>query len=153
MHRIDQCIPEMDSVKDEDSKWKINIKHQPKCALHKKCEMNEKPMKHDPGYTPTQHDLSDVQHDPGYTPTQHDLSDVQHDPGYTVAQHDLSDVHDWTVKADGDRNVDHPKKIIKTRMSDDDDDADDKTDEECTNQGTVTKSEQFINYNKVLIIV
>ena len=125
MHRIDQCIPEMDSVKDEDSKWKINIKHQPKCALHKKCEMNEKPMKHDPGYTPAQHDPSDV----------------QHDPGYTVAQHDLSDVHDWTVKADGDRNVDHPKKIIKTRMTDDDDDADDKTDEECTNQGTVTKSE------------
>ena len=68
LHRIEQCIPEMSSLKEEDAKWKINIKHEPACALHTKPDVkmkkepgsrNEKPLKHDPGYTPT-HDLSVV---------------------------------------------------------------------------------------------
>ena len=129
----------MSSLKEENAKWKINIKHEPGCALHIKSEMkakkepgcplhtksdvkakkepgceNEKPMKHDPGYTPA-HDLS-VVHDFGYTPA-HDLS-VVHDPRYTPA-HDLSD--------DGDGDVDLPEKIIKTEP----DDSDGKTDEKC----------------------
>ena len=145
----------MSSLKEEDAKWKINMKHEPGCALHIKSEMkvkkepgcplhiksdvkikkepgcpvhtksdvkikkepgckNEKPMKHDPGYTPA-HDLS-VVHDPGYTPA-HDLS-VVHDPGYTPA-HDLSD--------DGDVDIDDPEKIIQTEPDDDDG----KTDEKC----------------------
>ena len=97
LHRIEQCIPEMSSLKEEDAKWKINIKHEPACALHTKPDVkmkkepgsrNEKPLKHDPGYTPT-HDLSVVKHDPGYTPA-----------------HDLSD--------DGDGDVDVSEKIIRT---------------------------------------
>ena len=115
----------MTSLKEEDAKWKINIKHEPSCALHIKSEMkikkepgcplhtksevkikkdpgceNEKPMKHDHGYTPA-HDLSAV-HDSGYTPAD-----------------DLSD--------DGDVDVDLPEKIIKTEP----DDSDGKTDEKC----------------------
>ena len=115
----------MSSLKEEDAKLKINIKHEPGCSLHIKSEMkikkdpgsgNEKPLKHDPGYTPA-HDLS-VVHDPGYTPT-HELSVVKHDPGYTPAHdlsvvhdpgytpaHDLSVVHDLTVKVDDDRGGD-----------------------------------------------
>ena len=122
----------MSSLKEEDAKWKINIKHEPGCALHIKSEMrikeepgcpvhtksdvkikkepgckNEKPMKHDPGYTPA-HDLS-VVHDPGYTPA-----------------HDLSD--------DGDGDIDDPEKIIKTEP----DDSDGKTDEKCTSKDKET---------------
>ena len=113
LHRIDQCIPEMTSLKEEDAKWKINIKHEPGCALHIKshvkikkepgCE-NAKPLKHYPGYTP-QYDLSAV-HDPGYTPA-HDLSVVKHDPGYTPA-HDLS-----VVKHDPGYTPAHDLSVVK----------------------------------------
>ena len=74
----------------------MNIKKEPGCPVHTKSDVkkkkepgckNEKPMKHDPGYTPV-----------------HDLS-VVHDPGYTLA-HDISD--------DGDVDVDDPEKIIQT---------------------------------------
>ena len=127
LHRIEHCIPEISSLKEEDAKWKINIKHEPACALNINSEMkikkepgsgNEKPLKHYPGYTPT-HDLSVVKHDPGYTPP-HDLSVVKHDPGYTPA-HDLSvEKHDpvytpaHDLSDDGDGDVDLPEKIIKT---------------------------------------
>ena len=120
LHRIEQCIPEMSSLKEEDAKWKINIKHEPGCSLHIKSEMkikkepgsgNEKPLKHDSGYTPA-HDLSVVKHDSGYTPT-----------------YDLSVVHDLTLKVDddGDGDVDLPEKIIKTEP----DVSDGKIDEKC----------------------
>ena len=128
----------MNSLKEEDAKWKINIKHEPGCALHIKSEMKIKKepgcpvhtksdvkikkepgcpvhtksdvkMKKEPGYK----NEKPMKHDPGYTPA-HDLS-VVHDPGYTPA-HDLSD--------DGDGDVDLPE-IIKTEP----DDSDDKTDE------------------------
>ena len=39
LHRIDQCIPGMSSLKEEDAKGKINTKHEPGCALHIKSEM------------------------------------------------------------------------------------------------------------------
>ena len=39
LHRIDQCIPGMTSLKEEDAKGKINTKHEPGCALHIKSEM------------------------------------------------------------------------------------------------------------------
>ena len=72
--------------------WKINIKHEPRCALHIKSELNEKPMK--------------IKHEPGCTAV-HDLSDVN----------DL-----MTVKADddGDRNLYHSENIIKTELDDPD---------------------------------
>ena len=46
LHRIEQCIPEMTSLKEEDAKWKINIKHESACALHIK---SERKIKKDPG--------------------------------------------------------------------------------------------------------
>ena len=126
----------MSSLKEEDAKWKINIKHEPACALYIKSEMK---MKKEPGCP--LHTESDVKiknepgsgnekplkHDPGYT-LAHDLSIVKHDPGYTLA-HDLSVVHDWTVKVDddGDGDVDLPEKIIKAEP----DVSDGKTDEKC----------------------
>ena len=147
----------MSSLKEENAKWKINIKHEPGCALHIKseirikeepgCPVHTKPdvkVKKEPGcpvHTKPDvkikkepgcplHTKPDVKikkepgcenekpmkHDPGYTPA-HDLS-VVHDPGYTPA-HDLSD--------DGDVDVDNPEKIIQTEP----DVSDGKTDEKC----------------------
>ena len=127
LHRIEQCIPEMSSLKKEDAKWKINIKHEPGCALHIKSEIK---IKKEPG-CPV-HTKSDVKikKEPG-CPV-HTKSDVKmkkepgcknekpmkHDPGYTPA-HDLSD--------DGDGDIDDPEKIIKTEP----DVGDGKTDEKC----------------------
>ena len=108
----------MDSIKMKYPKWKINIKHEPRCALHIKSEMNEKPIKHDPGYA-IAHDLSGVHHDPGYTPA--------YDPSVT---------HDWTAKADDDGNVYHSKKIIKTEPMD----RDDRTDDKHKSEAKVVKS-------------
>ena len=144
----------MSSLKEEDAKWKINIKHEPGtlniksdvkikkepgCPVHTKSDVK---MKKEPG-CPV-HTKSDVKikkepgcenenpmnHDPGYTPA-HDLS-VVHDPGYTPA-HDLSVVHDpgytpvHDLSDDGDVDVDDPEKIIKTEP----DVSDVKTDEKC----------------------
>ena len=82
-----QCIPEMTSLKEEDAKWKINIKHEPTCALHIK---SERKIKKDPG-CPV-HTKSDVKisNEPG-CPV-HTKSDVKikKEPGCPV--HTKSDV-------------------------------------------------------------
>ena len=51
LYRIDKCIPEMSSLKEEEAKWKINMKHEPGCALHIKSETiitTEKVTKNEP---------------------------------------------------------------------------------------------------------
>ena len=100
----------MSSLNEEDAKWKINIKHEPACALYIKSEMK---MKKEPGCP--LHTESDVKikNEPGSG----NEKPLKHDPGYTLA-HDLSVVHDWTVKVE---------KIIKTEP----DVSDGKTDEKC----------------------
>ena len=142
LHRIEQCIPEMTSLKEEDAKWKLNIKHEPACALHIKFEMK---LKKEPG-CPV-HTKSDVKikKEPG-CPV-HTKSNVKlkkepgcekekpmtHDPGYTPA-HDLSD--------DGDGDVDQPEKIIRTEH----DDSDGKTDdpEKCESEEKIVKKGEKI---------
>ena len=153
LHRIDQCIPEMSSIKEENAKWKINIKQEPGCPLHTKsdgkikkepgCPLHTKSdvkVKKEPGCP--LHTKSDVKikQEPGCPlltkfdvkikkePGCENEKPLKHDPGYTPA-HDLSVVHDLTMIADddGDGDVDLSEKIIKTEP----DDSDGKTDEKC----------------------
>ena len=107
----------MTSLKEEDAKWKINIKHEPGCALYIKSELK---IKKEPG-CPV-HTKSDVKinKEPGcpfHTKSEMKIMNepecenekpLKHDPGYT-----------------GEGDVDLPEKIIKTEP----DDSDGKTNE------------------------
>ena len=110
LHRIEQCIPEISSLKEEDAKWKINIKQEPGCALHIKSEMK---IKKEPGCPVHTKSEVKISKEPGCE----NEKPLKHDPGYTPA-HDLSD--------DGDGDVDLPD-IIKTEP----DESDGRTDEKC----------------------
>ena len=135
----------MSSLKEEDAKWKINIKHEPGtlniksdvkikkepgCPVHTKSDVKAKKEHGCPVHTksdvkikkePGCENENTMNHDPGYTPA-HDLS-VVHDPGYTPA-HDLSVVHDPGYTPAHDLSVVHDPGYTPAHDLSDDGDGD-----------------------------
>ena len=107
LHRIDEWIPKIHATIVGNSKRvKLNMKHDPACALNIKSEIKQEPMmlKHDPNCAKNM--KFEVKQEPMM---------LKHDP-----ECDLLKTHDFHLKPDDDtpRSSCHQEEMIKTEPDD-----------------------------------
>ena len=128
LHRIDDWIPKIHStIVGNSERLKLNMKHDPACALNIKSEIKQEPMmlKHDPECAINI--KSEIKQEPMM---------LNHDPTC-----DLLKMHDFHLKPDDDasRNSSHQEKIINNEP----DDCDDREENSGIEKETVNSGKEF----------